>query len=382
MSEEQSPSRYEILAEKWLTGTITPEEAKEYADWYNAGQDAPVDIPAALASSESDHEQRMLRQIKNNLGMQQSTSTRVRKYVWWAAAAILLGVVTTSYLLTHRTPTPQPPLAAIQDVMPGSDKAILTLGNGQQVILDSSSSGQIAAQGNVAIIKKDDGSLLYTSPENTHTHEVLYNTLTVPRGGQYKLTLPDGSRVWLNAASTLKYPTAFTGPQRIIELNGEGYFEVAPQAGKPFFVYTRQVKVAVLGTSFNIMSYPDEKNVYTTLLSGAVKVTSGQQEKLLTPGHQAIADNDNNEMLVQEVETSQTIAWKEGMFRFAGNNIPMVLRQISRWYDIDIEYQGTPPSGHLTGKVPRQMPLSDVMRILELSGVHSRLEKGKLIVSH
>lgn len=385
MSGEKEQSRYETLAEKWLKGTITPEEAKEYAAWYNAGQDAPVEIPASFASSEAEQEERIWNKIITRRGFRDHTATVApsRRRRWWAAAAVTAAIVTAGYYWHHRqtkTPPPQQLAASVPDAPPGANKAVLTLSNGRKILLDSAGNGALAQQGGVRIVKKEDGSILYVEEHSGAPADTLYNTMSVPKGGQYKLILPDGSRVWLNAASTLRYPVVFGKGERSVELNGEGYFEIAASANNPFRVNIRNTQVVVLGTSFNVMGYPDEAGIHTTLLNGAVKVKQGTTEKTLTPGQQAVVNNENGHISVGETETALATAWKDGQFRFSGNNIPMVLRQISRWYNIDIVYQGNIPQGHITGKVPRNMKLSGVIRILELSGIRCRQEAGRLLV--
>ncbi|MBC9932987.1 FecR family protein [Chitinophaga qingshengii] len=384
MSGEKEQSRYETLAEKWLKGTITPEEANEYADWYNAGQAEPVDIPASFATDEATHEERIWRQIAARAGFGNNTvtATPLRRRRWWAAAAVTAAIVTAGsyWYHQHHTHVPASPTTQVSDALPGSDKAILTLSNGRRIVLDSAGNGALAQQGGVRIVKKEDGSLLYVDDQTGAVTDTLYNTMSVPKGGQYKLVLPDGSRVWLNAASTLKYPVAFSNRDRTVELDGEAYFEVAASAAHPFLVKVRHTQVAVLGTSFNIMAYPDETGIHTTLLNGAVKIKQGTIEKMLAPGQQAVVNNNNGAITVGETETALATAWKDGQFRFSANNIPMVLRQISRWYNIDIVYQGNIPQGHITGKVPRNMKLSGVIRILELSGIRCRQEAGRLLI--
>nr|WP_295864419.1 FecR family protein [uncultured Chitinophaga sp.] len=384
MSQEKEQSRYEALAEKWLQGTITPEEAQEYAAWYNAGQDAPVEIPASFAASEAEQEGRIWNKISARTGFPGHTATVApsRRRRWWAAAAVTAAIVTAGYCRHHwQTKPPTQQLATVvPDAAPGSDKAVLTLSNGRQILLDSAGNGALAQQGGVRIVKKEDGSILYVDEHSGALTDTLYNIMSVPKGGQYKLILPDGSRVWLNAASSLKYPVAFSNRERSVELNGEGYFEVAASAARPFRVKVRNTEIAVLGTSFNIMGYADETGVQTTLLNGAVKVQQGTTTKTLAPGQQAVVNNENGRISVEETETALATAWKDGQFRFSGNNIPMVLRQISRWYNIDIVYQGSIPQGHITGKVPRNMKLSGVIRILELSGIRCKQEAGRLLV--
>lgn len=386
MSQEKAQSRYEALAEKWMKGTITPEEAEEYAAWYNAGQDEPVEIPASFAANEAEHEERIWRKIAARTGFPDNTATAapLRRRRWWAAAAVTAAIVTAGYCWHHwQTKTSRPPQLAttmVPDAPPGSDKAVLTLGNGRQIILDSAGNGALAQQGGVHIVKKADGSILYVDQHSGTVTDTLYNTMTVPKGGQYKLILPDGSHVWLNAASSLRYPVAFSSRERTVELDGEGYFEVASIAGSPFRVKVRHTQIAVLGTSFNVMAYREENDIQTTLLTGAVKIKQGTTEKIIAPGQQAVVNNENGHISVGETETTLATAWKDGQFRFSGNNIPMVLRQISRWYNIDIVYQGPIPQGHITGKVPRNMKLSGVIRILELSGIRCRQEAGRLLI--
>ncbi|SKA47807.1 ferric-dicitrate binding protein FerR, regulates iron transport through sigma-19 [Chitinophaga eiseniae] len=385
MSQEKEQSRYEVLAEKWLKGTITPEEAQEYAAWYNAGQDDAVEIPVSFAASEAEQENRIWNQIAARTGIPGHTATVApsRRRRWWAAAAVTAAIVTAGYCWHHwhtKTPLSQQMATIVQDAAPGSDKAVLTLSNGRQILLDSAGNGALAQQGGVRIIKKEDGSILYVDEHSGALTDTLYNIMSVPKGGQYKLVLPDGSRVWLNAASSLKYPVVFSNRERSVELNGEGYFEVAASASSPFSVKVRNTQIAVLGTSFNIMGYADENGIHTTLLNGAVKVKQGTTEKILAPGQQAVVNNENGHISVGETETTLATAWKDGQFRFSGNNIPMVLRQISRWYNIDIVYQGSVPQGHITGKVPRNMKLSGVIRILELSGIRCKQEAGRLLV--
>lgn len=386
MDQEAAKKRQEELAEKWLKGTITPEEAREYADWYNAGQDAPVDMPPNFAPSEAAHEQRMLRNMEERIARQTPvlTGKPIRKWHGWAAAAVLLITAAAGYMWLRPSPAAGPGTDSLAnmpaDVLPGSNKAVLTLGNGQQIVLDSAANGTLALQGNASIIKKEDGSIAYQQGTHQHNNEVLMNTMAVPKGGQYQLTLPDGSRVWLNAASTIRFPTAFSGKERMVELSGEGYFEIAPDARKPFRVKVQELQVAVLGTSFNIMAYADEKSINTTLISGNVKILQGTNEKILHPGQQAAVDNQTGQVTVNKVATGQAIAWKNGLFRFSSDDIGMVLRQVARWYNIGIVYQDKVPQGHITGKVPRNMKLSGVLQILALSGVHCRLEKDKLII--
>jgi transmembrane sensor len=250
------------------------------------------------------------------------------------------------------------------DIAPGRDIAILTLADGRQIILDTATDGDIARQGGIKVIKKGDQIMYDDGGQSTQT---LYNNIMTPKGGQYQLILPDGSRVWLNAASNLKYPTVFNGADRTVELTGEAYFEIAHHPGKPFRVQTNQQVVEVLGTHFNINSYPEETSTKTTLLQGSVKVSVRQSSlsSVLRPGEQSsLSDNG---LKVDKADISEAIAWKEGLFRFNGERIESIMRQLSRWYNIEVNYEGKVSDEVFYGRVNRNMQIGEVLRILERS---------------
>lgn len=306
--------------------------------------------------------------------------------MWWAAAAVLLVVGAGAYFLFN--PASRDKVAKAKplsiplhnDVAPGGDKAILTLADGSRVVLDSAGNGDIIRQGNVNVIKLN-GKLSYNAAGGEAT-EVLYNTITTPRGGQYRLVLADGSSVWLNAASSLRFPTAFTGKERTVELTGEGYFEVAHDASKPFHVSANEMDVEVLGTHFNINSYSDEDAVKTTLLEGSVKVRKNGKEQLLKPGQQAVITAGSPDIILKSgVDMDHVVSWKNGLFHFDSDPLPVVMRQLSRWYDVDVHYADAIPGGHYTGAIRRQAKLSEVLKMLELvGGVHFLIEGREIVV--
>lgn len=273
---------------------------------------------------------------------------------WWWAAALLIGITTVTYL----TYTPAPKQTIALKIKPGKDVAILTLADGTTITLDSASNGTISQQGNVRITKLPTGELVYT-PEGSNVQETLYNTMTTPKGGQYKLTLPDGSKVWLNAASSITYPAAFAGKERTVTIKGEVYFEVAKNENMPFHVKANNITVDVLGTSFNIMAYEDEPAIKTTLITGAIKVNG----HLLKPGQQAV-----NERITDNADIEEAIAWKNGLFEFNQQSIVSIMQQISRWYDVDIQYQGTIKSKTFTGQISRYAEITTVLQMMELTG--------------
>lgn len=249
------------------------------------------------------------------------------------------------------------------DIAPGGNKAQLTLADGTKITLDSNYNGTLAKQGNTRILL-NNGALAYKGVPSSNA-TVHFNTLTTPNGGQYHVTLPDGTGVWLNAASSLKYPTAFTGTQRMVSLTGEAYFEVAQNASAPFIVNAGDATVQVLGTHFNINAYSNEKTMRTTLLEGAIKVIKQQNEVLLTPGQQTQINEATGKFNVKTVDTEDVIAWKNEQFAFANMDIPTVMRQISRWYNVTIVFAGKPPTGEINGKISRNYNISQVLKMLE-----------------
>jgi hypothetical protein len=265
------------------------------------------------------------------------------------------------------------------DVPPGGNRAVLILANGSRIILDSAHMGKLTQQGVASVVKLDSGKLAYVAPAND-PGEVYYNMLKTPRGGQFQLVLPDSSKVWLSAASSIRYPTVFTGHERSVEITGEAYFEVTKKKDRPFVVKAGPTTTLVLGTSFNINAYEDEKDLKITLVDGAVKVIAEDGDRELRPGQQALLRDAGGSLVVQEADVYQAIAWKNGQFDFDRTDLPAIMRQISRWYDVDINYQSTNDTTRFGGGISRQLTLSNVLRLLDKSGVHTRLEGKKIIV--
>lgn len=304
---------------------------------------------------------------------------RFRAIAAAACLAMLLGLGGYRIWLQHKTSVAaigSAPLTA--EISPGHTGAILTLSDGRQIVLDSAANGNLASQGGSEVIK-ENGQLHYQ--HLTAATETVYNTMTTPRGRQYALVLPDGTRVWLNAASSLQYPTAFRGTDRTVTLNGEGYFEVAPDAGKPFRVQVNGMKVEVLGTSFNIQSYEEEAGVTTSLLSGSVRLSSGSHEQLLRPGQQAIVRRGTDTAIeVHPADMNGVLAWKNGYFQFGHTSMAMIMRQLERWYNIQVHYQGKIPEREFYGEMERSLPLSSILHFLEKNHIHFTLNGNQLTV--
>ena len=302
-----------------------------------------------------------------------------------AVAATVMGLLLLStFLLYNRNTSKETANAEVDkrrfknDVLPGGDKATLTLADGSTVVLDDARNGTLAQQGSSKVIKVD-GKLMY-DPANNNSKEIVYNTISTPNGGQYQLELPDGSLVWLNATSSIHFPTSFVGKERRVEVTGEAYFEVAKNRDMPFIVTVNGSEVQVLGTHFNVNAYSDEDNVKTTLLEGSVKFVSGTNINMLRPGQQSQLASNGLIKVVSNVDVDEVVAWKNGMFDFDNAGIETVMRQLSRWYDVEIEYKGK-TDDQFIAEMRRNIKLSDALKALELTGkVKFEIQGKKIIV--
>lgn len=300
---------------------------------------------------------------------------RRRPWKQWAAAAILIAILGSgAWLLQQNAQQRQMARKPVEDVAPGSNKATLTLADGTTIELDDSREGDLTTQGGVKVVKLDSGMLAYQG-----TGKPVINTIATPRGGQYQVVLPDGTRVWLNSASSLQFPTAFTGGERLVTLTGEGYFEVTKDPAKPFRVKAGETTVQVLGTSFNIMSYDNEPQQNTTLLEGAVKLNASGLAQILHPGEQAVVTYQSGRVKVQPADLEEAVAWKNGKFRFVRRNISGIMRQIERWYNVEVELKGDLSQVVLSGVMSRREYVSQLLEALEETGDVHFVVNGKQI---
>jgi transmembrane sensor len=313
---------------------------------------------------------------------------------WAVAAALLLVAGKLVIDLTGRnTATPIPittsPATAAADVPPGTRNAVLTLGDGTKITLDNAANGKLAQQGNTKVIKLN-GQIAYTSNGKHGSEEPLLNTIATARGNQYMLILPDGTKVWLNAASSMRFPTAFKGSERKVEITGEAYFEIAKDPAMPFKVVAGGGEIQVLGTHFNVNAYADESTIKTTLLEGAVAVKKEGARLVLSPGQQAkfqpLARQGQSIAaasaitLLKDVDTGHETAWKDGYFWFENTDIHTLMRQVSRWYDVEVEIKGDVSDDGFSGKVSRSVPLSKLLKVLEQYDLHFKVEGKKITV--
>lgn len=386
---------------------MNSKEIKEVWDRYKEGESTPDDM-ALLESWYIDYEQKESsplseKEITNRLesigkklasDRQKQSSIHIWKRISIAATIVFcLGVGFYYYKNSNKESFAGS--VAKRDIPPGKNKAYLTLANGSKISLADAANGNLAKQAGINITKTANGKLVYEitgSTQTTLTENIEYNTIETPRGGQYQVILPDGSKVWLNAASSIKFPLTFNNlPKRKIELTGEAYFEVAKNKDKPFTVTTSKQEITVLGTHFNVNSYTDESVTKTTLLEGSVKVvstiTTSQKNAnsdivstVLKPGQQSLLSF--NKLTIQPADIDETIAWKEGYFRFNDEKLESIMRKVSRWYDVEIEYENEKLKNEpFAGVTTRFANVSKLFRMLELTNeVRFRIDGKKIKV--
>jgi transmembrane sensor len=330
----------------------------------------------------------------------QHPKTIVSKILWrrYAAVAAAILVVASAGIyfgLQYQKNNDKQAADYVSNIQAGKNRATLKLANGTIINLDSATNGEIAQQAGIAISKTEDGQLVYHIAENSKIEKAAtatetFNTITTPRGGQYQINLPDGTKIWLNAGSSLKYPAVFSKDERKVELTGEAYFEVAKVTIKdkgsnkyqraPFIVVTDKQKIEVLGTHFNVNSYVDNNESKTTLLEGSVKVSNlkSKRSNLLKPGQQSLIAGEG--LQIANVDTVETVAWKNGYFQFNESDLEDIMKQLSRWYNVDVVFEGKLPEDLFHFKTPRNQSLIEVLKIFELNGINFKIEGRKLIV--
>ena len=369
------------LLTRYTKGAASPEE-KEFVEQYYSLFEQEAD----LNMSESERKQLVdanWEKMENGMNEPQSgkliymLATRKR---WIAAAVIFLiaGAGWFWYAGTGTNTDNPVQTATAEDIAPGRNGAILTLDNGKEILLDSSGSGVIATQHGSKVILNDNG--VAYAPEEKPSSAIVYNTLSTPRGRQFHIDLPDGTSVWLNAASSIRFPASFSGKERKVYITGEAYFEVTANKSMPFVVDVNgKAEVQVLGTVFNVNAYEDGNAIYTSLLQGSIRMKHQQTSVTLLPGQQTLISSKGME-LVPHADTEMAVAWKNGKFQFSFTPIDEILRQLARWYDVDVIYERGVPDLAFTGMLRRDYTLKQALSILETMGVHFRTEGRKLIV--
>ncbi|TFF35478.1 FecR family protein [Mucilaginibacter psychrotolerans] len=357
------------LLSKYEQGTASESEIEELNQWYReiAYQDA--EFPESEDSAGDA--------IFKSISSRTRPVKKFNRFRWMAAASIFLvsAVTVTILFIKYKSPEDRNGILAAKEILPGGNKATLILANGTKVLLADASDGQIASQNGMKVTKAADGKLIYTVGDVNkgvqNSSDIpdsgAYNTITTPKGGQYQVVLSDGSRVWLNAYSSLKFPVSFKSRKdRRVELSGEGYFEIAHDKMSPFRVLTQRQTVEVLGTHFNINAYPDDSSVKTTLLEGSVRINSSGKIAVLTPGQQS---NLTDRFIIEEVNTQEIVAWKDGYFNFDDEKLDNIMKSISRWYNVDIVYQDEKLKNETFGAVTnRSEKVSTLLKMMEQTG--------------
>ncbi|MEQ7798923.1 FecR domain-containing protein [Pedobacter sp. ASV1-7] len=389
-------NRFKHLYKQYIDNTCTEDERDEFLSMVAENPDS--DIMESLLDNtwdnlntkdlsfpQADH-------VLDNILSQhpKAVAKRISIYQYVAAIAAMVAIITTGVYFYQKDKTEHIAQSDIANIPAGTNKATLTLADGTVINLDNATNGELAQQTGIKITKTADGQLIYDivdDKKNTASTETAYNTITTPRGGQYQVNLPDGSKIWLNAASSLKYPIPFGKDHRKVELTGEAYFEVTSllkdeqNTKMPFIVKTDKQQVEVLGTHFNINSYTDENLTRSTLLEGVVRVTGLSAEhasSILKPGQQSVL-NDNT-LKVQTVDIEEVVAWKNGYFQFNESDLGSIMRQISRWYNIDVVFEGRSPNDLFHFKAPKDQNLTELLKIFEINGINLKIEGRTLIV--
>jgi len=372
------------LLQRYQSGDCTHSEKELVENWYkqliNTGE-------WQWGEGEKD----MMQQIMEARIMEKINGTNKKevfyikpRFQWWAAASVILLMGVFSYFLFFRKSTRPVQVAKVltNDVKaPQSNKAMITLANGQKVYLDSAGNGALAIQGNVKLIKLANGKIVYQANPDGVNSKMEYNTLSNPRGSKViNMTLADGSKVWLNAGSSLRFPVSFIGNERKVFVTGEAYFEVFHDVSKPFIVNDGSMDVRVLGTHFNVNAFEDDddNDIKVTLLEGSVKINNGNATGLLEPGQQAVVTKEIK--VVSDVDLGLVMAWKNGYFQFDNASLQHVLKEVSRWYDVDVVYEGYNRPRKFVGEIQRDLSLSEMLKILEKNKVHFKIEDKKLWV--
>jgi hypothetical protein len=373
---------YIALYERYVAGEATPEEVAQLLRYED---DFEMDIARAEEATDEEKEtgKRILAKINQSAGMHVNDK-RTPRIWWYAAAAVLVCTIGAVFFnrLTNKTKTEQ--VASVpHDILPGRNKAMLRLANGKVISLDDAVNGTIAKQEQTTVEKKSNGQLTYIAPVTGKTTENVtpeINTVSTPRGGQYQVVLPDGTKVWLNAATSLKFPTAFTSKTRNVELTGEAYFEVAKNKNMPFIVKFNDDEVQVLGTHFDIKAYKDDNESSAVLAEGSIRFTKNNTSRLLIPGQQAVDDN-TDAIKVSDANVEEALAWKNGLFIFHDTSIKDIMKNAARWYDIDVAYEAGTDNTKFGGRISRYKNMSELLKNLELTEtVHFKVEGRRVTV--
>ncbi len=374
---------YMALYEKYIAGKCSPDELRLLESYRDTFELQEMSWDEVKMGNKADVKKRIHGKLEKEIGGLRRNNPKTTIYIWsrYIAAAVLL-IITLVYLGMQNNIIPGIGMTQIDSpIVPGGNKALLTMEDGTHIALDQAGIGDVANHGLVRVHKPEDGRLDYQQLEGANFEKAIYHTLSTPRGGQYQLNLSDGTKVWLNAASSIRFPTTFTESERVVEIVGEVYFEVQKQTDKPFVVVANDQRISVLGTSFNVKAYPDEGTVETALLEGKVMVNIRDRGYALIPGQQTIFDKENGRVQITPFVIEEAIAWQSGYFIFGAEHIESVMRKIARWYDVEVIYEGNMEGKFFSGTMSRYEQVEDVLDMLTLTGtVKFKIEGRRIFV--
>jgi hypothetical protein len=402
----QDNKKIEELFQRYLDNACTPEEVKTLLDFFGKEKNEDqlrqlirehlltgANENALPKNAEDQFVKTVFPEIKKALQLDRKQVLPLYRKNWFrvAAAACFVLAVTSSAFFLFRSPEQVPVVQndiqnkEIKDIPPGRNNAVLTLDDGTNILLDQAANGTLAKQGNASVLKTD-GQIAYEQEGAHKSSALIWNTIKTANASQYQLVLSDGTKVWLNAASSIRFPASFTGNERKVQITGEVYFEVAKDAKKRFKVEFsdqtgQKAEIEVFGTHFNVNTYSNEPEMRTTLLEGSVKISEANQTQMLKPGQQAILSK-NRIQIKQKADLDQVMAWRNGYFLFNNTDIYTLMRQVARWYNIEISFEGQISNDGFSGKISRDVPLSQIIKVLEFNDMRVRREgNNKMIIT-
>jgi transmembrane sensor len=386
-----------VLIYKHLSKSITEEEQRLLVKWIDerkANENFFIELADEdFLRAEYTEFQRLKEKFPPDLIFEKlSRHTAERKKIplarWLRIAALVAGIILFVTMIMVINPseknsgTATVPDSNATDLPPGTDRAILTLADGRNIELDSAANPSIPDQGNTYLVKKGKSELSYSEIKTFRPKEdELYNVISTPKGGRYRVVLPDGTKVWLNSASSLRFSPSFFHKKRIVTISGEAYFEVVKKQHLPFTVLAGDMSVEVLGTSFNVMAYTDEQAIRTTLVEGRIRLRSSMQTTYLNAGQECVVKPNGSLLIQREINVEKTLAWKNGMFNFNREKLETIMKQVSRWYNVEVVFRD-PIAGHFVATINRNVPVSELLKMLEMTGgVHFEIKPDTIFVT-
>lgn len=376
--------KYQDLVKKISKGEATDQEIYAYNKWFNNMQNDPSKVFEENLDDKELMEENLLQRINYRIDRKSGFNRIIEGQFWKLAIASSVLIFSLTWLYFSKISSDNHPTYVIaNDIDPGGDKATLTLADGSIIALEQQGNGSLISEGSVNVTKQDEGIIVYQNEDHIGNQKLpyQYHKVTTPMGGKYQIVLPDKSKVYLNAGSSITFPTKFSDHKREVELEGECFFEVAKDSQRPFLVHCKNQTVEVIGTQFNVNGYNDESSIKTTLTEGSIKVKVDTMERFIVPGQQFSFSNDGD-VSVTNVDVDQVVAWRNGLFHFWKTDIKDIMKQLSRWYDIEVVFDGNFSTEYLSGFISREVTISNVLQMLEKTGNLRFSVEGKRVTVH